>query len=43
MDGLKAPPKLIVIGAAPEDSCIDYSDLLKESDSRGDVLDVRRR
>ena len=38
--GFKKPPKLIVIGTTPEDSCINYTDLLTESDSRGDVLDV---
>jgi len=32
--------KLIVIGAGTEDNCINYTDLLAESDSRGDVLDV---
>ena len=38
--GLKAQPGLIVIGAAAEDACTDYADLLKESDSRGDVQAV---
>jgi long-chain acyl-CoA synthetase len=38
--GARAEPKLIVIGAAAEDNCIDYADLLKESNSRGDVQDV---
>lgn len=37
---LTAQPKLIVIGATPEDDCINYADLLTESDFRGDVQDV---
>ena len=40
MAGFKNPPKLIVIGAAPEDHCINYADLLTESDSRGGVQDL---
>ena len=38
--GRKTQPKLIVINAAEEDHCINYTDLLTESDSRGDVENV---
>jgi long-chain acyl-CoA synthetase len=40
MAGFKSPPKLIVIGSTSEDHCINYTDLLTETDSRGDVVDV---
>ncbi|MGD0857283.1 MAG: AMP-binding protein [Dehalococcoidia bacterium] len=36
-EGLKTHPKIIVIGADEKDGYMDYADLLKESDSRGDV------
>ncbi len=38
--GSGAAPELIVIGAAVEDNCINYADLLTECDSRGDVQDT---
>lgn len=38
--GLKPQPGLIAIGVLPGDNCVNYADLLTESDSRGDVLDV---